>query len=245
MPDIEDHEGADVRWVSYDELASIRGIDKASAFRMAHRRRWLKRKGNDGTVRLAVPVSVLQGRTRANPDVRSDVISDDRSDLLPDNHATISALQSLIAAKDSQIEALHGWLAAEKDRAAKAEDRGDRAEDRAHRAEQRLIEELARLAGQNVGSPLQTEAAASMTKEPENSDFEEMLAELRLEFEGEGRKPLPEKLSKCASEPNQIEAPPLDAANSEPVSATSIVPLVPESRRIWWSRFVPRRRRLT
>ena len=66
MPDTEDDEGADSRWVSYDELASIRGIDKASAFRMAHRRRWPKLKGNDGTVRLAVPVSVLQGRTKVS-----------------------------------------------------------------------------------------------------------------------------------------------------------------------------------
>ena len=105
MPDTEDdREGADVRWVSYDELASIRGIDKASAFRMAHRRRWPKRKGNDGTVRLAVPASDLQARARVDPDVRSDGLADVRFE----KSTTISVLQGLIAAKDAQIEALHG-----------------------------------------------------------------------------------------------------------------------------------------
>ena len=152
-------------------------------------------------------------------------------DVLADKSAIISALQNLIAAKDSQIEALRGWLAAEKERAGKAEKRADGAEDRAHRAEQRLIEELTRLAGQNVGIPQQTEAPASVSDGLENADFEEVLAELRLEFEGEGRGPSPEELSKPASELNQTEAPSLNAANSEPESV-HVVPLVPESRRL-------------
>jgi hypothetical protein len=47
------------------------------------------------------------------------------------------------------------------------------------------LRELARLAGQNVGIPLQSEAPAPVPDDLETSDFEEMLAELRLEFEGE------------------------------------------------------------
>jgi hypothetical protein len=172
----DDREGADVRWVSYDELASIRGIDKTSAFRMAHRRRWPKRKGNDGTVRLAVPVSDLQARARVEQDVRSD----DRVDVRSEKSTTISALQGLIAAKDAQIEALHGWLAAEKGRAARAEDRAERAEDRAHRAEQRLIDELARLAG---GQPL-PHLSAPLPEALDPLELDAVLAGLRAEFEG-------------------------------------------------------------
>jgi hypothetical protein len=148
----------------------------------------------------------------------------------------IRALEGQIAAKDAHLAALQSQFAA-------IERRAERAEERAEKAEQRLIEELARLAGQN-GIPPQAEAPASVP-EPENADFEEMLAELRLEFEGEGREHSPEELSKPASEPNQIKVPSLDTTNSEPELATPVIPLVPESRRIWWSRLFPRRRRLT
>jgi hypothetical protein len=127
----------------------------------------------------------------------------------------------------------------------KAEARADRAEDRAHRAEQRLIDELARLAGQKIGLPLQTEAPALVPEQPENADFEEVLADLRLEFEGEGRGHSLHEPSKPIPEPNQIEAPSLDAANSRARIGNTHRTLMPESRRIWWSRFVPRRRRLT
>ena len=176
MPDTgDDREGADVRWVSYDELASIRGIDKTSAFRMAHRRRWPKRKGNDGTVRLAVPVSDLQARARVDQDVRSD----DRADVRFEKPTAISVLQSLIAAKDAQIEALHGWLAAETGRADRAEEQAERAEDRAHRAEQRLIDELARLAG---GQHL-PHLSAPLPEALDPVELDAVLADLRSEFE--------------------------------------------------------------
>jgi hypothetical protein len=141
----------------------------------------------------------------------------------------VKALQGQITAKDAHLAALERQLAA-------VERRAERAEERAEKAEHRLIEELARLAGQNVGVPPQTETPASVPEQPENTDFEEMLAELRLEFEGEGRGHSPDELAKPVAEPTQIP---------ESESTVPIVPLVPESRRIWWSRFVPRRRRLT
>jgi hypothetical protein len=74
MPDSDDDSG--IRWVSYDELSDIRGISKTSAFRMANRRKWTRRKGNDGTVRVAVPVSALERQSDARSDSRSDVLSD-------------------------------------------------------------------------------------------------------------------------------------------------------------------------
>jgi hypothetical protein len=46
----------DVRWMTYAELAEARGISKASAARLVMRRKWTRRRGNDGGARVAVPV---------------------------------------------------------------------------------------------------------------------------------------------------------------------------------------------
>ena len=48
--------GDDFRWLSYGELGQARGISTASAIRLAFRRQWRRQDGNDGTVRVAVPV---------------------------------------------------------------------------------------------------------------------------------------------------------------------------------------------
>jgi hypothetical protein len=51
-----DSAGADTRWMSYAELGQARGINPASAKRLALRRKWRRQAGNDGTARVAVPV---------------------------------------------------------------------------------------------------------------------------------------------------------------------------------------------
>ena len=38
----------DGRWLSYTELADLRGISKASATRMSFRHKWRRQAGNDG-----------------------------------------------------------------------------------------------------------------------------------------------------------------------------------------------------
>jgi hypothetical protein len=54
--DYRDDIGDDVRWLSYSELGQARGISTASAIRLVFRRKWRRQDGNDGTVRVAVPV---------------------------------------------------------------------------------------------------------------------------------------------------------------------------------------------
>jgi hypothetical protein len=54
--DYRDDVGDDVRWLSYSELGQVRGISTASAIRLVFRRKWRRQDGNDGTVRVAVPV---------------------------------------------------------------------------------------------------------------------------------------------------------------------------------------------
>lgn len=48
--------GTDFRWLSYGELAQAREISSASAIRLAFQRKWRRQDGNDGTVKVAVPV---------------------------------------------------------------------------------------------------------------------------------------------------------------------------------------------
>ena len=56
MDDVRTDGGDDFRWLSYAELGQACGISTASAIRLAYRRKWRRQDGNDGTVRVAVPV---------------------------------------------------------------------------------------------------------------------------------------------------------------------------------------------
>jgi hypothetical protein len=49
----------DGRWLSYDQLARLRRIDKPSAVKLATRHRWRRRKGNTGQMQVCVPLGVL------------------------------------------------------------------------------------------------------------------------------------------------------------------------------------------
>jgi len=62
----------DVTWMSYAELGRLRGISAASAKRLSSRRRWSKRAGNDGTTRVAVPVTEAVARETDAGDVSGD-----------------------------------------------------------------------------------------------------------------------------------------------------------------------------
>jgi hypothetical protein len=100
------------RWLSYDELAEIRGIDRASAIRMVRRKRWPKQESNDGTTRVAVPASVI--RVTRHPVTDLGTPSDK-------NHV-------LSGDKDQTIKALEGEAAALREALARESARADRAE---------------------------------------------------------------------------------------------------------------------
>jgi predicted nucleic acid-binding Zn-ribbon protein len=53
----------DTRWMTYAQLGQARGINAASAKRLAFRRKWRRQAGNDGTARVAVPVDEAARRT--------------------------------------------------------------------------------------------------------------------------------------------------------------------------------------
>lgn len=96
------------RWLSYDEIASLRGIDRESAVRWARRKRWPRRDANDGTVRLAVPQDVLQdtsNRGRKPRDVPGDIPADISEDVPEDSPGTISALEDHVRTLREELAA--------------------------------------------------------------------------------------------------------------------------------------------
>jgi len=105
-----------VRWLSYDDIADMRGIDRASAIRMARRKRWPKQEGNDGTARVAVPGRFVRaGRTKrtalehGDPGHSGVDLGETRdtprqpSDSGADQAATIKALSDHIATLREQL----------------------------------------------------------------------------------------------------------------------------------------------
>lgn len=78
MPDLDA-----TRTVTIAELASARDITRRAARALVTRRRWTKRTGNDGTLRVDVPVSELEAK--ASPKGRRKDVPKDRPDDPPMN----------------------------------------------------------------------------------------------------------------------------------------------------------------
>ncbi len=48
------------RWLTYDELATLRGIKRIGAVRLVQRHKWRRQAGNDGLARVLVPHDALE-----------------------------------------------------------------------------------------------------------------------------------------------------------------------------------------
>jgi len=119
----------DIRWLTYVELGQARGISTSSATRLAFRLKWRRQVGNDGTARVAVPLTEVQPR----PDKTHDARNDDMGDI----SRIVMVLETSVASLTERA------IAAEK-RADRAEIRAEAAESRVNRAEQSLAEERKR-----------------------------------------------------------------------------------------------------
>jgi hypothetical protein len=136
------------RWLSYDEIAAARGIDRESAVRWSRRKRWPRREANDGTVRLAVPEGILRrasNRGGKAPNVLGDVpegiLADVPGHALEDNPGTINALEG-------HIQTLREELAAARQVAAEVPalaERAGRAEAEAAALRDAMVREVRRL----------------------------------------------------------------------------------------------------
>ncbi len=155
-------DAGDARWLSYDEIAALRGIDRASAIRMVRRKHWAKQDANDGTTRVAVPGQFFRAK-RTKADASGQNVTWQSAPVLwqssvndNDNHPVLSALsghvatlreqltlaQGAAAGREEQLKAARDETAAERTRAAVAEAKLEAAEaalarerERADRAE--------------------------------------------------------------------------------------------------------------
>ena len=103
------NETPDSRWMSYGELAQIRGIAKHSAIRLVLRRGWRRQKDNHGTMRALVPPEWAQPAQGKSAD--------------QDGHLreAIGALEAAVAAMRERAEAAENAAQVERERADRAE----------------------------------------------------------------------------------------------------------------------------
>jgi len=118
--------GNGARRMTYAELATVRGISALSAERLVRRRHWPRQTGNDGVVRILVPLTEarkVSGKRhvaspghspRTEPDIRGvirEVIReiagaappDVRDDIREDDRGAVRALESAIEALREQL----------------------------------------------------------------------------------------------------------------------------------------------
>src|SRR3954453_588671 len=138
MDDIRpDVRGDDRRSMTYVELATARGISAKSAERLVRRRRWSKQAGNDGTVRVLVPVDETQPSSARNPGHQSRRPGGHQAGQ-PDGHPPADILPAIREAVREVIRPLSEKIEAANRRADAERDRADRERERADQAEQRL-----------------------------------------------------------------------------------------------------------
>jgi hypothetical protein len=109
------------RWLTYPELATVRGIDKPSAIRLATRKKWRRQRDNHRVVRVLVPSEWLSPRYQSmdRPIEQSKDKVTDRSmeqrdwdmDQSSDRTGFTAALAAIEAAHAGEVAALHGQIA--------------------------------------------------------------------------------------------------------------------------------------
>jgi hypothetical protein len=123
-PDTPDDTG---RWLTYAEFASLRGIARESAVRMAQRNHWRRRRNNRGEALVMVPEDALPpDSTGRSPGDNAGGLPGDREDASPDIAAgALAALEDVITLLREQLGQANGR--ADRIEAAAATDR-ERAE---------------------------------------------------------------------------------------------------------------------
>ena len=90
MPD-QSADDSDIRWLSYQQIAGLRGISRASAERMVRKHRWRRTVNNHGMTVAAVPLDYAEPE-RSNPAERPHERS---AEIRPDLSALERAIDTL------------------------------------------------------------------------------------------------------------------------------------------------------
>jgi chromosome segregation ATPase len=131
------------RWMTYDELAEVRGIKRIGAVRLVQRYKWRRQAGNDGRARVLVPHDALE-KVRGT-DASTDAGHDDAGTGAGSAAGTDNVLLAgALSALEDAVLALREQLDASNARAERAE--ADRADERlrADRAETAVAAERQR-----------------------------------------------------------------------------------------------------
>jgi hypothetical protein len=104
--DDRDDAANDFKWLSYGELSQARGISTASAIRLAFRRKWRRQDGNDGTVRVAVPVDEAKPQAEVT-DSDADGVGRDIGQVVGLLETAATMLRERGEAADGMLAALH------------------------------------------------------------------------------------------------------------------------------------------
>jgi len=97
--------GDGARRMTYAELAAVRGTSQASAQRLVRRKHWPRQVGNDGVVRVLVPLTEARnvGKSAVRP-------------LAPDDRGLVRGLESALEALREQLEVANNSLLSERRR---------------------------------------------------------------------------------------------------------------------------------
>ena len=184
--------------MTYAELAAIRGISALSAERLVRRRHWPRQTGNDGVVRVLVPLTEArktggkrrvanpgyQGGhpSRTEPDIRGvvrEVIReiagsappDVRDDIREDDRGAVRALESAVEALREQL--------------ANADQREEAERRRAEHAERKVDELLTTLADARTAAMILGSEAAALRTQADKRGTWHLLRRLRWALRGE------------------------------------------------------------
>src|SRR3954447_15775909 len=100
-----------MRLLTYDEIASAFTINRESARQLVARKRWARRKGNDGKARIEVPNDAFE-TTRADLDPPHDPIDNTGTDPPHDPLQHAGYETGVVAVLSRQIERLEADLIA-------------------------------------------------------------------------------------------------------------------------------------
>jgi hypothetical protein len=117
QPEDQADNQAEARWITFKELAAIRGISKLSAVALVRRRGWRRQRDNQGHVRALVPLTWLSAGVLDQADNQPHSHADDEAYAEP----FAAALAAVREAKDGEISTLREQLEQERARCERAE----------------------------------------------------------------------------------------------------------------------------
>jgi hypothetical protein len=151
------------RWMTFAELAAVRGISKDSAITLVRRHRWRRQRDNQGHVIALVPLTWTEKENESRAD--NPPLSQ------PDGRPDTTAAEVLTGA----VAALEGSVSALRERAQAAERRAETAERRADavEAERReaitLVEQTIAMLSEERGRAERVEAAIAAERQRSDS----------------------------------------------------------------------------